>query len=116
MPFWAPFLEAEKCTCSMMIFLKIFISAKTSLKNQQFGERFVFFSFNENIFKIELSSARHTQNAFFGFSKESTFFMQQILKTVLSHAPAAHFCGFARLETIESKNRFLFCQKLHVTM
>ena len=83
-----------------MIFLKIFILAQTSLKNRQFGERFVFSNFSENISKNELSPTRQAQNAIFDFSKKSTFFMQQILKIVLSPTPEAHFCGFASFEKL----------------
>ena len=98
-----------------MIFLKIFILVKTSLKNRQFGERFVFSTFSENILKIELSPARQAQNAISDFSQKSIFFMQQILKTMFSPAPDAHFCGFAAFEKFEYKN-FVFFRKLHFTM
>ena len=77
------------------------IWAQASLKNWQFGERFVFFNFSEKLSKIELSPARQAQNAIFDFSKKSTFFMQQILKIVLSPAPEAHFSGFATFEKFE---------------
>ncbi len=81
-----------------MIFLRIFILAKTTIKNRQFGERFVFSNFSENISTNERSPARQAQNAIFDFSNKSTFFMQQILKIVLSPTPEAHFCGFASFE------------------
>ena len=81
--------------------MKIELRAQASLKNWQFGERFVFLNFSENSSKIALSPARQAQNAIFYFSKKCTFFMQQILKIVLSPAPEAHFCGFAAFENFE---------------